>query len=199
MSSILKKYFFLLFTSVLFKGVCFSQVGVPVPQYGFLPGVKLPFYPTVDKYDLNKKLFNLVFTDDRKSFSKVFCSETPLTHNSEFEGDYGVTIVEKYFDTLIAGSNGVINASGKTINVSLQVLCPRLVGFGYITVHGMCQIKIEYEGFKRTYCVDLKDGDPNSPLGKEDSATRKTAMRLMMSAGIREVVEKIISDFSKNL
>jgi len=39
----------------------------------------------------------------------------------------------------------------------LEAIDSRLIGFGYIKIHGLCQIKVKYKGFNKTYCIDIKD------------------------------------------
>lgn len=79
-----------------------------------------------------------------------------------------------------------------------MALDTRLIGFGNIDVHGLCQIKVKHNGTEKIYCTDIQDGDKNAPLSKSSFVSRKTATRLMMSATIRETIENIIRDMNNN-
>lgn len=167
-------------------------------KYGFLPGVKFPIYPTISKYDLKGKKINPIYRDERYLFSKSSCSPWNFQKDSEFEGLYGLILFKTYFDSLLVNSNAIIDTTnGELIIVSLQVLQPLLFGRGHITVHGLCQLKVQFNEDAVIYCADIKDGDPNSPLSSDAFVTRKTAYRKMTSASMREAIEKYLIDAAK--
>jgi hypothetical protein len=80
------------------------------------------------------------------------------------------------------------------LEVRLTALDCRLIGFGEIAAHGLCQMEFKYKGISKTYCTDIEDGDPNAPLSKKSFVSRKTATRYMASASIRETIEKFLTD-----
>jgi hypothetical protein len=92
-------------------------------------------------------------------------------------------------------TNAVIDStSTDLIEIRLEAIDSRLIGFGYVKIHGLCQMKVKYKGLNKTYCIDIKDGDENSPLGGNAFVTRKGGTRVMGSAAMREVLEQFISD-----
>ena len=191
----LKKYLLLIFIGILFRTPCFAQIPIIIPLFFVQQDIGIPVYGFVRYHTLNDKSVNLVFQDERKSFDKLFCSEIRVNHHTEFEGRVGMALVTKYFDTLIHNANGNVIDTGPPITVSLQVLSAKLK----MRTYGLCQIQIRYAGFERTYCVDLADDNPNSPLDESINYTAQSVIRIMVSAAVREVVEKVISDFAKNL
>jgi len=173
---------------------------IPVPhiyEYGYLPGKKFPFYSTIEKYDFNNLVMKVELIDDRFNFkpNKTDCSDIQISNNSEFAQEKSIMVLKTYIDTLFKQSNIIIDSlADNTLKIFLEVLDVRLLGFGQVAVHGLCQMKIEYQGFEQTYCIDIEDGDKHAPLSKRSFVTRKTASRYMLSAAIREVIEKILID-----
>ena len=85
------------------------------------------------------------------------------------------------------------SSASDTVKIRLEGLDVRLIGFGTVRVHGLCQMRMSYRGFTRVYCIDITDADKNSPIGPNAFVTRLTATRIMSSASMREVIEQIIA------
>jgi len=170
-----------------------------MPEHGFLPGKKLEFYPTVDKYDFGQSKFRIEVYDDRTllHLNKVECSDIPFTNTSEFAKSDCINLLAKYVDTLLYNSNAVIDSSSiDTIQIRLEGIDSRLIGFGKIRAHGLCQLTARYQNFSKRYCIDITDADKNSPVGPNAFVTRKTATRIIGSAAMREVIEAFFKDLS---
>jgi len=167
-----------------------------MPEHGFLPGKKFPIYPTINKYNLQNKRLRIELYDDRDSLGleKLSCSDVSFTRTSEFEGGGGVEKVSEYLDSLFR-QNGAIPdlQSTDVLQVRLEGLDCRLIGFGKIKVHGLCQMKFTYHGKAAEYCIDITDGDDHAPLSSNAFVTRKTATRYMVSTAIREVIEQFLA------
>ena len=132
---------------------------------------------------------------DEKKLSKINCSEIGITNETELKGEQGTVKVWDYLNTLFLQSKIVIDTtSSDELEVRLTALDCRLIGFGQIAVHGLCQIEFKYKGITKTYCTDIEDGDKNAPLTKSSFVSRKTATRYMASASIRETIEKFLTD-----
>ncbi|HCW08852.1 MAG TPA: hypothetical protein DGG95_15965 [Cytophagales bacterium] len=188
------------FTLALITQSVFSQMYFPprtMPEHGFLPGKKFQYYSTINKHDLKQARFRVEVYDDRAKLglSKTECSDINFTNTSEFEAPECIYKLGKYVDTLFKQSNAIndIN-SNDTLQIRLQGIDARLIGFGYSRVHGLCQIEVKYHNQKKVYCIDITDADKNSPVGPTAFVTRKTATRIMASAAMREVIEKLITD-----
>ncbi|MFY7813724.1 MAG: hypothetical protein ACOVRK_00915 [Chryseobacterium taeanense] len=180
-------------------GFVYTAAAEFMPEHGFLPGKKFPLYETVEKFDFNGKRVKIVFYDDRKTLNldKIDCSKIGLTNSSEFKDDQGIVKVWEYLNKLANDSKLVIDKDATDeYEIRLMALDTRLIGFGSIDVHGMTQIKVTHNGVEKIYCTDLEDGDKNAPLDKSSFVSRKTATRLMMSASIRETIEKFLKDIS---
>jgi hypothetical protein len=169
-----------------------------MPEHGFLGGKKFKFYPATRKYDLGGKRLRVELHDVRDSLKlqRVECVSTmDLTRTSEFEGPTGTSVVEHYFDTLFPPANVVLDtAATDVLKVNLEGLDVRLIGFGNITAHGLCQMSVEWRGNSHRYCVDITDKDPHSPVSSHAFVTRKTATRIIGSAAIREILEEMLTD-----
>lgn len=168
-----------------------------MPEHGFLPGKKFPTYETIEKFDFNGKKIKVVLYDDRKTLNlkKIDCSKVELTNTSEFENEQGIAKVWEYINKLANDSKLVIDKDATDeYEIRLMALDTRLIGFGSIDVHGMSQIKVTHNGVEKIYCTDIQDGDKYSPLSKSSFVSRKTATRFMMSASIRETIEKFLTD-----
>ena len=215
-----KKLFLIAVLFCLFTVPIFSQVIIPnenvlshlpdkkVPRYstkreyssnGFLPGKNFPFYSTIDEYNFNGLPVRVELKDNRYelNLSYINCSDTPITNNSEFKDSRSIHTVKNYIEKIFKEANiNIDSLSRSTLEVSLDALDGRLLGFGYIKVHGLCQMTFKYMNVERTYCIDIVDGDKNAPLGNNDFVTRKTAMQYMLSASIREVIEQFLNDLN---
>lgn len=168
-----------------------------MPEHGFLGGKAFKYYPLTRQYDLHGKKLRVELHDVRDSLKLkgVSCSMEELTRTSEFEGMQGTHVVEHYFDTLFPAANIVLDTTAADVlRVDLEAFDVRLIGFGNITAHGMCMVKVHWRGNVHDYCVDLTDKDPHSPVSSHAFVTRKTATRIIASAAIREILEKIITD-----
>lgn len=207
------KKIFLLIIFVVSCNYTFSQIIYPqggaigsllytagaefMPEHGFLPGKKFPTYETVEKFDFNGKKIKVVLFDDRNTLNlkKIDCSEVELTNSSEFKNEQGIAKVWEYINKLANDSKLIIDKDAPyEYEIRLMALDARLIGFGSIDVHGMTQIKVTHNGVEKIYCTDIQDGDKNSPLSKSSFVSRKTATRFMMSASIRETIEKFLKD-----
>ena len=168
-----------------------------MPEHGFLPGKKFPTYETVEKFDFNNKKIKIVLYDDRNTLNltNIDCSKVGLTNSSEFNKEQGIVKVWEYLNKLANDSKLIIDKDAtEEYEIRLMALDTRLIGFGSIDVHGMCQISVKHNGIEKIYCTDIQDGDKNSPLSKSSFVSRKTATRFMMSAAIRETIEKFLKD-----
>jgi hypothetical protein len=172
-----------------------------MPEHGFLPGKKFMFYPTLDNYNFNGKKLRVELYDERDSLHliKIPCSQIEINNKSEFNGGGGASKVLEYFQRLFASSAIIIDSSANdTLQVYLKALDSRLIGFESITAHGLCEMSIIHKDFINSYCIDITDKDPHSPIGPNAFVTRKTATRIITSAAIRETIESILKDL-KNL
>ena len=172
-------------------------VAVTVPQHGFLPGKKFKIYPTIEKYDFKGRKIRVELFDDRPGMNlkRVGCSGMEMTGQSEFANPETIYKVEQYIDTLFTQSGIVIDAAATdTLRVHFEAVDARLFGVAYVRVHGLCQMKMEYNNNTKTYCADISDADKNSPIKPTAVVTRKTATRVMASASMREVLEQFLSD-----
>ena len=168
-----------------------------MPEHRFLPGKKFPTYSTVEPFDFNNLKLKVILYNDRdeKKLSKINCSEIGITNETELKGEQGTVKVWDYLNTLFLQSKIVIDTtSSDELEVRLTALDCRLIGFGQIAVHGLCQIEFKYKGITKTYCTDIEDGDKNAPLTKSSFVSRKTATRYMASASIRETIENFLTD-----
>jgi len=177
--------------------VPWAIAGAMFPEHGFLPGKKFTFYPTIEKYDLGGKKMRVELYDQRDSLQLTMleCSMVELNNKSEFAGAAGTHTVQAYFAQLLPQANITLDsAAADTLKVYLEAMDSRLIGFGNITAHGLCRMRMEYPGWSKTYCIDLTDKDSHSPISSHAFVTRKTATRVIQSAAIREVIEKILID-----
>ncbi len=193
-----------LIVKTLFSQVYFFPTGLVasaiMPEHGFLPGKKFTYYSTIDKHDLKQAKFRVEVYDDRTELklSKTGCSDVEFTNSSEFEASECIYKLGKYVDTLLKQSNAILDLSSiDTLQIRLHGIDSRLIGFGYIRAHGLCQINVKYRNFQQTYCIDITDSDENSPISPNAFVTRKTATRIMASASMREVIEKMIFDLER--
>ena len=169
----------------------------PVPEHGFLPGKDFKFYPTVDKYDLGGRKVRVELYDDRDSLRlvKLECAQVEINNQSEFVGARGARAVQYYWAKLIPEANMVLDSTATdTVRVHLEALDSRMVGHFSIRAHGLCQMRIQHRGVSKTYCVDITDKDPHSPVSRHALVTRLTATRIITSAAIREVIEQFFID-----
>ncbi|OQP62599.1 hypothetical protein A3860_28320 [Niastella vici] len=175
-----------------------GSIGAAImPEHGFLPGKAFKFYPTINKYDFTGLKMRVELYDVRDSLklTAIPCSQTEINNKSEFTGQTGTAKVGEYFQNLFSQSGIVLDsAASDTLKVYLEALDARLIGFGSITAHGLCQMQMRYKNISKTYCNDITDKDPHSPIGKNAFVTRKTATRVIASAGIREVIEQFFVD-----
>jgi hypothetical protein len=172
-----------------------------MPEHGFLPGKKFVFYPTLENYNFNGMKLRVELYDERDSLHLINlpCSQVEIDNKSEFKGSGGASKVYEYFQHIFASSNIILDSTANdTLQVHLEALDSRLIGFGYITAHGLCEMSIHHKDFIRSYCIDITDKDPHSPLGPGAFVTRKTATRIIASAAIRESIESILKDL-KNI
>jgi len=168
-----------------------------MPEHGFLPGKKFKFYSTINKYDFNASKFRIELIDVRDilKLKKIQCSELEFTNTSEFVSPDCIYKVGQYIDTLFNQSGAILDTTAKdTVKVRFEGIDARLIGFGSIRVHGLCQMSMNYHNFTKTYCIDITDEDKNSPISPNAFVTRLTATRIMSSISMREIIEQIIAD-----
>lgn len=190
-----------LFTSTSTFGQIYLPIPIPVgaimPEHGFLPGKKFKFYSTIEKYDFEGLTLRAELFDDRNSLKiiKTNCSDIEFTNISEFNTPNCIYKVKEYLEILFKQSGVILDLSATdTLQVRFEGIDVRLIGFGYIRVHGLCQMKMKYNNFTKTYCIDITDADKNSPISPNAFVTRKTATRIMASTSIREVIEQFFVD-----
>lgn len=187
-------------SQVYYVVVPFALERALMPEHGFLPGKKFTIYPTIDKYDFKGQKFRVELYDQRDSLHLMHlrCSDMEINNQSEFAGPGGAEKVVEYFQNLLPASGITLDSTASdTIKVYLEALDNRLVGFGNITAHGLCQMHITCPGISQSYCVDITDRDKHSPIGKNAFVTRKTATRVIQSASIREVIERFLIDLKQ--
>ncbi|MFA6200554.1 MAG: hypothetical protein WC679_09140 [Bacteroidales bacterium] len=204
----MKHRFILTLLAVLFVNLVQGQVLIflptgfiaaySMPEHGFLPGKKFKYYSTIDKYDFKGHKLRVELFDDRDSlrYDKIYCSDIDFTNTSEFVTRNYIEKVGTYIDTLFKQSGIIIDrTSTDTLQVRFEAFDVRLIGFGYIRVHGLCQMKMKYHNKIKTYCIDISDADEHSPISPNAFVTRKTGTRILASASIREIIEQFLIDF----
>ncbi len=166
-------------------------------KYGFLPGGNYQYYAPVNRVDLKGESFNLVITDGRLGVSRVFCSEIALDRNTELEGENGFNFFVNYCRAMVKANNGLIDKSTpKTLYVKLNGLSAQYYGFGFVKVHGLVDFDVMFNNVKKTYCSDMVDGDEDAPLKATSFATRKGALRKMVSGSTRRALEMLMKDLA---
>jgi hypothetical protein len=200
----MKKQIIFLLLTFLVSTCANSQILIPIPistrlmpEHGFLPGKKFKFYTTIDKYDFNGLKLRMELFDSRDLHNniKIKCSELEFTNTSEFANPASINKVGEYFEKLFSQSGAKIDStSSDTLQIWLEGIDTRLIGFGYLRAHGLCQIRVKYHNLNKTYCTDITDADPHSPISPNALVTRLTATRIMASASIREVIEQFFVD-----
>jgi hypothetical protein len=186
---------------IITYGLAPTPAAAFVPEHGFLGGKKFKIYPAIAKHDLGGIKLRIELRDVRDSLKlkKLDCSPVEFTNTSEFEGPEGTHVVAEYLDSLFTGANAVPDSTAADVlHVTLEGMDARLVGFGSITAHGLCKMSVEWKGNTHVYCADITDKDPHSPISSHAFVTRKTGTRIIMSAGIREVVEKMLVDMQSD-
>jgi hypothetical protein len=161
---------------------------------------KFPLYPTIKKYNFNQKELKIIFKDIRDSLNiqKVECSEIEIKNKSEFKSEIGGKVVKSYLDSLFVKSNIKINNENNenTVKIELKVLDGRVTGFMLPQVHSICQMTFKYKQLEKNYCIDLKDGDKNAPVGRTTMISSSKAITLMTCASIREIIELFLIDLN---
>ncbi|CAM3915663.1 hypothetical protein FLBR109950_08375 [Flavobacterium branchiophilum] len=162
-----------------------------------------PLYETVKKFDFSKKKVTIKFDDLRDSLKlkKLACASIELENKSEFNAELGAQVVKAYIDSLCVRSNFIITESqdSEQITAKLEALDCKKTGFMIPNVHGICQIQFAYQNFSKTYCVDIKDGDLNAPVGRMTPISVKKAKKLMVCASIRNAVELFLIDLQNEI
>jgi hypothetical protein len=197
------KLIILLFCIIILKS-SYSQtivfplpIGQLVPEHGFLPGKKFQIFKTLDKYDFKGKKLKVEIYDDRTrlNIQKINCSEVILNNSSELASPQTIFKLKQYTDSIFHQSGIIIDSTSKDkVEIRLEAIDARLIGYGYIKCHGLCQIRFIYHNFNKVYCDDIVDGDKHSPIGSKSFVTRMTATRYMASASIRECIEGFLID-----
>lgn len=160
---------------------------------------RYPLYQTINNFDFKGKIVSIEFKDLRDSLNlnKVECSKFDIKNETEFSYETGSHIVKAYLDSLFVKSKFIINQNenSEKVVVKLNVLDCKKTGFMTPQVHGICQMFFGYRDFKQTYCIDLQDGQTNSPIGRTTVITIKEAKEILICASIREVIELFLKDF----
>jgi len=168
------------------------------PDNGFLPGNKFPFYPTVNRFNFQGKKIRVEVLDERikRKLLYVNCSNLDLTNSSELWNPLFIYRFGDYIDTVFHQSGIATDTTvHDTLYIKLEAIDARQLGSGNAKMHGLCQVSIQYKSFSKEYCDDIQEGDKNSPLSGDDFSTRKTAIRYLGSAAMRDVVEQFLTDF----
>jgi hypothetical protein len=192
--------FFLLIgtTAILFgcmPGVTVNPETSRVLKYGYLPAGKYEYYQPIKKIDLQRRKFKYLVVDNRFNNRQSVCSTMLVDIDSELEGELGIQFFEDYLKAMTEyGSGSIDTSSGEPIRVELEVLSPKMVGFVYVRVHGLVQFNVISDKIKKRYCSDMVDGDPDAPFGKHAVATRRHAMRKMVSGSARRALEEFFTD-----
>ena len=160
---------------------------------------RYPLYQTINKYDFDGKNVKIDFKDLRDSLNikNVACSKVDIKNETEFNSEIGSQIVKAYLDSLFVNTNLAINENNNSekIKIRLNVLDFKKSGFVVSKVHGICQMEFQFKDFKQTYCIDLQDGQINSPVGRTTIISTKEAKEVMICASVREVIELFLKDF----
>lgn len=189
--------------SIAYSQIIFVPTGMAgasiMPETGFLPGKKFPIYKTIQKFDFNGLTSRIEIIDQRSllNLEKIECSSIPLNNITELNDQNFILKFGEYVDSIFAQANIKIDSSSlNKMEITLEAIDSRLIGFGKIVAHGLCQIKVNYNNRLKIYCVDLTDSDKNAPISSNSFVTRKTAIRVMGSAAIREVLEQVLIDLN---
>jgi hypothetical protein len=166
-----------------------------VLKYGYLPAGKYEYYPPIKKIDLQGRKFKFSVVDNRFNNKQCVCSSLPVEIDSELEGELGIQFFEDYLKAMTEyGSGSIDTSSGESIRVELEVLSPKMIGFVFVQVHGLVQFNVISDKIKKRYCSDMVDGDSDAPFGKQAVATRRHAMRKMVSGSARRALEEFFTD-----
>lgn len=168
-----------------------------MPEHGFLPGKKFQFYPTIDSFNFTSLKLRVELHDTRQqlNLTRVGCSDIEMTNTPEFKNPATIYKVQEYWERLLKKAGATLDTtSTDVVNINLEGIDARLIGFGSIRAHGLCQMTVTYRGVTKTYCIDITDEDRHSPVSSKALITRKTATRIIASAAIREVIEKFFVD-----
>jgi hypothetical protein len=166
-------------------------------HYGYLPGGDYQYYAPLSPVDLKGERFRLEVMDNRKGFD-ISCSNIRLDRNTELEGSTGFDFFSAYVRAMVEANNGIIDPkSDKVITVELSGLSAEYQGFGYVRVYGLVEFHATLGSVRKTYCSQMADGDEGAPLGKYSFATRKEALRKMVSGSTRRVLEEFMRDLAE--
>lgn len=168
----------------------------------YIPKTKVlgefPLYPTINKYDFKGKPIKIEFKDLRDSLKiiKIECSDIAVDNKTKFKTELGSKLVKSYIDSLFVNSNLqlVDSINSEIISVKLNVLDSKKNGLLIPKVHGICQMDFTYKKLNKTYCIDLKDGDNNAPVGRMTVISIQRAKELLICSSIREVIEQFLRD-----
>jgi hypothetical protein len=205
----MNKFFFIGFSMFFLARITYAQVvfiptgligAVVTSETGFLPGKKFKTYKTINQYDFHELTLRVEIIDNRISLNlkKINCSDVPIENLTEFNEKRFIYEFGEYVDSIFKQANIKIDSMATNkVEISLEAIDSRLIGFGKIVAHGLCQLKIDYNGVSKIYCTDITDSNKNAPISSNSFVTRKTAIRLMGSASIRESLEQFLIDLKK--
>ena len=183
-----------LILSLLLFSSCMTS---PNLKYGFLPASGYPFYAPRRYPNLMGKKIVFVINDKRHTIYKANCTNESIQRDSELEGKLGSDYFSDYITKL--SSESYEAGIPDTVLIDLEVLTPAMIGFGFVKVHGIVQFKVYRKKFTKSYCVDIKDGDSESPINTFSFDTRRGAMRKMMSAALTKVGQEFLEDYELEL
>ncbi len=202
----MKKFLAFFILPFFSKSIAYSQILIVptgmagaslMPETGFLPGKKFPIYKTIQKFNFNGLTLKVEIIDKRSrlNLEKIECSSIPLNNLTELHDQHFILKFGQYVDSIFTQANITIDSSSSNkMEITLEAIDSRLIGFGKIVAHGLCQIKVNYDNKIKVYCIDLTDADKNAPISSNSFVTRKTAIRVMGSAAVREVLEQLLID-----
>jgi hypothetical protein len=174
---------------LLLASGCYS-----VLHYGYLPGGSYKYYAPLSPVDLGGQRFRLEIVDKRSGFG-ISCSNFTLDRNTELEGSKGYDFFSAYVRGMIEANKGMIDPnSSRIMRVELTALTAQLLGFGFVRVYGLVEFNVSFDGFRKNYCSVMGDGDEGAPVGRYSFATRKGALRKMVSGSTRRALEELVHD-----
>lgn len=182
------KYLVVAMAIFLLSG-CYSTL-----QYGYLPGGDYQYYSPMNPVDLQGVKYRIEVVDNRRGFN-ISCVDFRIDRNTELEGVTGYDFFNSYVRAMIEANNGVVDPNSENIlSVELTGLSAQYFGFGFVRVYGLVEFNATNDNFKKQYCSAMLDGDEDAPLGKYSVATRKGALRKIVSGSTRRALEELVHD-----
>jgi hypothetical protein len=171
---------------------CYSTL-----QYGYLPGGDYKYYSPISPVNLNGVKYRLEVVDNRKGFN-ISCVNFRIDRNTELEGATGYNFFSTYVRAMIEANKGIIDPiSDNILRVELTGLSAQFYGYGFYRIYGLVEFNVSIGEFQKNYCSAMMDGDKDAPLGKYSVATRKDALRKIVSGSARRTLENLMHDLKK--